>query len=98
MKSQILLSEDQQTNNASPVTELLTSAITRIAQHACRQGENSSRIWPPLSELPELKSWEMVGRQYAQEIAIEIFKMYFNNSNFLNDLTKLASQISSNNR
>ncbi|MCK9567377.1 hypothetical protein M0R72_00320 [Candidatus Pacearchaeota archaeon] len=74
------------------VAELLTTAITRIAQHACRQGEISSRMWPSLSELPEPESWKFVGRKYAREIAIEIMKMYFSKGNFLTDLAKLAGR------
>jgi hypothetical protein len=72
------------------VQSLLTGAITRIAQHACRQGESNSRSWPSLNTLPEPKSWEMVGKKYAREIAIDIMKMYFDKGDFLKDLAKLA--------
>lgn len=74
------------------VAELLTTAVTKITQHACRQGGISNRMWPPLSELPEPESWRFVGRKYAREIAIEIMQMYFSKGNFLTDLAKLAGR------
>lgn len=77
-------------NIENSISTLLTGAITRIAQHACRQGEANSRVWPDLNNLPEPKSWEMVGKKYAREIAIDIMRMYFDKGTFLKDLAKLA--------
>ena len=74
------------------VSEFLTGAITRIAQHACRQGEISSRMWPALSELPEPESWKCVGRKYAREVAIGIMQRHFAKGDFLIDLAKLAGR------
>lgn len=82
------------TNNPTHknLEEALAGAITRIAQHSCRLGERHDREWPPLSELPELKSWEMVGKKYAKELAIEIMSIYFSKGSFLEDLAKLAGR------
>lgn len=72
--------------------ELLARAFTRVAQHACRQGEKGSRAWPPLSELPAPESWEMVGQQYAREFAVELLEHYFSRGKFLRDLAKVVSK------
>ena len=83
--------------NTKPITqysidEALSGAFTRVAQHACRQGETNNRMWPNLSELPELDSWKMVGRKYAIEFAIELMTIYFSKGNFLKDLAQLAGR------
>ena len=54
------------------VEDLLATAFTKVAQHACRQGEKGSRAWPPLTELPAPENWKMVGQQYAKEFASEL--------------------------
>lgn len=57
---------------------ILENAITRIAQHACRQGEAGSRAWPPLEELPLRESWAMVGKQYASTVLEDIAALNVN--------------------
>ena len=57
--------------------KLLAIAFTKVAQHACRQGEKGSRAWPHLSDLPAPESWGMVGRQYAREFALELVEHLF---------------------
>ncbi len=47
--------------------DLMIEVISRIAQHACRQGEKGDRLWPPIAELPYLKSWQCVGEKYADQ-------------------------------
>lgn len=47
---------------------VLVDAISRIAQHACRQGECGGRAWPHLYELPFRDSWRCVGDTYAPEL------------------------------
>jgi hypothetical protein len=74
------------------IDEALSRAFTRIAQHACRQGETNDRCWPDLAQLPELDSWKMVGSKYAREFAIELMTIYFSNGNFLQDLAQLAGR------
>lgn len=51
---------------------VVSDAVTRIAQKACRNGEQADRVWPPLEELPLLESWRVVGDRYAREILEEI--------------------------
>lgn len=48
---------------------ILSDAIARIAQHACRQGERGDRLWPDLDTLPLLPSWRYVGEIYAPQVA-----------------------------
>jgi hypothetical protein len=72
--------------------ELLVVAFSRVAQHACRQGESGNRCWPPLTDLPALKSWEEVGEQYAREFATELFKLYFDQGKFMHDLGKAVGR------
>jgi len=92
----LLLLETPQTNTkpiSSPsIGEALSRAFTRIAQHACRQGEANNRSWPDLSELPEPEDWKMVGNKYAREFAIELITIYFSRGNFLQDLAQLAGR------
>lgn len=47
---------------------LLKRAVTKIAQKACRNGENETREWPPLMELPYLESWVVVGEKYGEAV------------------------------
>ena len=42
--------------------------LSRVAQHACRQGESGARVWPALAELPFLESWRCVGETYADQL------------------------------
>jgi hypothetical protein len=71
---------------------ILTEAFTRVAQHACRQGESGDRCWPPLKKLPVLKSWEEVGQQYAREFAAELAKLYFDRDRFMADLGRIVGR------
>jgi hypothetical protein len=74
------------------ILEILTSSITRIAQHACRQGEISSRVWPTLYSLPEPECWRMVGKQYAHEIARKIEERYLTREDFLSEIAKAKEE------
>lgn len=52
---------------AETLHQRMAEIISRVAQHACRQGEASTRQWPPLHQLPMRESWRDVGEQYAEE-------------------------------
>ena len=65
---------------------MLTDAFTKVAQHACRQGEANTRSWPALKSLPAPESWHMVGEQYAQEFARELLDAYFDHERLIRDL------------
>ena len=53
-----------------PLRQALADIISRIAQHACRQGESGERDWPPLAQLPLLKSWRCVGTEFYADDAL----------------------------
>jgi len=72
------------------IGEALSRAFTRIAHHACRQGESNNRCWPDISELPEPEDWKMVGNKYSKEFAIELMTIYFSKENFLQDLVMIG--------
>jgi hypothetical protein len=55
-----------------PLRQALANIITRVAQHACRQGESGNRCWPPLQRLPLLESWRCVGEEYADDALAEL--------------------------
>jgi len=78
-------------SNSMSLEELLTRAFTRVAQHACRQGEKGERQWPSLSELPAPQSWDVVGRQYAREFAIELVEHYYRTGGLMGDLVLMVS-------
>ena len=53
-----------------PLRQTLADIISRIAHHACRQGESGDRKWPPLAELPLPESWRCVGVEFYAEDAL----------------------------
>ena len=63
--------------NPINLEDVLASAFARVAQHACRMGEAHDRMWPHLSDLPELESWKDVGKRYAQDFAVEVMNLNF---------------------
>lgn len=52
--------------------EILQDCIIRIAQRACRNGEDGSREWPPLDQLKAPHSWKNVGETYAPQVAAQL--------------------------
>lgn len=81
-----------QTVLANNLEELLASAFTKVAHHACRQGENNTRFWPPLSNLKNPESWKTIGVQYAKEFAVQLLELYLSKGIFVEDINKLAGR------
>lgn len=69
LESRVKFLEEMQTKD---IEHILEDVISRIAQHACRQGESGGRSWPPLHTLPFMSSWKNVGETYAKEVAMAI--------------------------
>jgi hypothetical protein len=77
---------------SNSLEELLATSFSKVAQHACRQGENGTRSWPPLSTLPNHENWKDVGKQYAKEFSIQLLELYLSKGNFVEDIAKTAGR------
>lgn len=72
----------------SPIELIVARAVCKIAQQACRQGEDGTRSWASLKSLEELDSWNCVGRFYARQIMEEIRAEYVDYDRLRKDISK----------